>query len=152
MPNKDLLFSYQSKKGARSFLKNRSELRRQRMCGSGPLARNPWNLDHIPGGSSSGSGAAVAAGFCMGSLGSCMDFETDGITEIHDPFGLAERERHACPPTLLALSGHPAWWRNTRRRLLYASTAVTVSGFRFYSQIYGSMAKVTTRPKFARVM
>ena len=39
-------------------------------CGH-PLARNPWNLDHIPGGSSSGSGAAVAAGLCMGALGSC---------------------------------------------------------------------------------
>ncbi len=36
-----------------------------------PLARNPWNLDHIPGGSSSGSGAGIAAGLCMGSLGSC---------------------------------------------------------------------------------
>ena len=35
-----------------------------------PPARNPWNLDHIPGGSSSGSGAAVAAGLCMGALGS----------------------------------------------------------------------------------
>ena len=33
-------------------------------------ARNPWNLDHITGGSSTGSGAAVAAGLCMGSLGS----------------------------------------------------------------------------------
>jgi aspartyl-tRNA(Asn)/glutamyl-tRNA(Gln) amidotransferase subunit A len=39
-------------------------------CGF-PLARNPWNLNHIPGGSSSGSGTAVAAGLCMGSLGSC---------------------------------------------------------------------------------
>ena len=36
-----------------------------------PLARNPWNLDHIPGGSSSGSGSAVASGQCMGALGSC---------------------------------------------------------------------------------
>jgi aspartyl-tRNA(Asn)/glutamyl-tRNA(Gln) amidotransferase subunit A len=35
-----------------------------------PPARNPWNLDHLPGGSSSGSGTAVAAGLCMGSLGS----------------------------------------------------------------------------------
>ncbi len=33
-------------------------------------ARNPWNLDNVTGGSSSGSGAAVAAGLCMGSLGS----------------------------------------------------------------------------------
>jgi aspartyl-tRNA(Asn)/glutamyl-tRNA(Gln) amidotransferase subunit A len=34
-------------------------------------ARNPWNLAHITGGSSSGSGSAVASGQCMASLGSC---------------------------------------------------------------------------------
>ncbi len=34
-------------------------------------ARNPWNLAHIPGGSSSGSGSAVASGQVMGALGSC---------------------------------------------------------------------------------
>ena len=34
-----------------------------------PPARNPWNLDHIPGGSSSGSGAALAAGLAVGALG-----------------------------------------------------------------------------------
>ena len=32
--------------------------------------RNPWNTDHVTGGSSSGSGAAVAAGLCYGALGS----------------------------------------------------------------------------------
>jgi Asp-tRNA(Asn)/Glu-tRNA(Gln) amidotransferase A subunit family amidase len=31
--------------------------------------RNPWNIDHTPGGSSSGSAAAVAAGFVAGALG-----------------------------------------------------------------------------------
>jgi aspartyl-tRNA(Asn)/glutamyl-tRNA(Gln) amidotransferase subunit A len=35
-----------------------------------PPARNPWNRDHIPGGSSSGSGAAVAMGFCRMAMGS----------------------------------------------------------------------------------
>lgn len=35
-----------------------------------PPARNPWGLDHVTGGSSSGSGAAVAAGFLPGALGS----------------------------------------------------------------------------------
>jgi aspartyl-tRNA(Asn)/glutamyl-tRNA(Gln) amidotransferase subunit A len=31
---------------------------------------NPWNVDHIVGGSSGGSGAALAAGLCIGALGS----------------------------------------------------------------------------------
>jgi aspartyl-tRNA(Asn)/glutamyl-tRNA(Gln) amidotransferase subunit A len=35
-----------------------------------PAARNPWNVDHIPGGSSSGTGAALAAGFVHGATGS----------------------------------------------------------------------------------
>ena len=33
-------------------------------------ARNPWNPDRVPGGSSSGSGVALAAGMCVGALGS----------------------------------------------------------------------------------
>jgi aspartyl-tRNA(Asn)/glutamyl-tRNA(Gln) amidotransferase subunit A len=35
-----------------------------------PAARNPWNTAHIPGGSSSGSGAALAAGLVYGATGS----------------------------------------------------------------------------------
>src|SRR5256885_17249562 len=35
-----------------------------------PPARNPWNPDHIPSGSSSGSAAAVAAGFVRMAMGS----------------------------------------------------------------------------------
>ncbi len=47
----------------------------------GPV-RNPWNLDHSPGGSSSGSGAAVAAGLCAGSLGT----DTGGSIRIPAAF------------------------------------------------------------------
>jgi len=32
-------------------------------------ARNPWNLEHVPGGSSSGSGTALAAGLVLGAIG-----------------------------------------------------------------------------------
>lgn len=35
-----------------------------------PTTRNPWNTDHIPGGSSGGSGAAVASGECLMGMGS----------------------------------------------------------------------------------
>jgi len=31
--------------------------------------RNPWDLERIPGGSSGGSGAALAAGWCVGAIG-----------------------------------------------------------------------------------
>ena len=35
-----------------------------------PPARNPWNLEHFTGGSSSGCGAALATGLVMGAMGS----------------------------------------------------------------------------------
>jgi aspartyl-tRNA(Asn)/glutamyl-tRNA(Gln) amidotransferase subunit A len=35
-----------------------------------PPTLNPWNLERTPGGSSSGSAAAVALGMCLGALGS----------------------------------------------------------------------------------
>jgi aspartyl-tRNA(Asn)/glutamyl-tRNA(Gln) amidotransferase subunit A len=41
--------------------------------------RNPWNTAHIPGGSSGGSAAAVAARFCLGALG------TDTLASIRLP-------------------------------------------------------------------
>jgi len=39
-------------------------------CFDPPPTRNPWNLDHTPGGSSSGSAAGVASGMCLGAIGS----------------------------------------------------------------------------------
>jgi Asp-tRNA(Asn)/Glu-tRNA(Gln) amidotransferase A subunit family amidase len=39
-------------------------------CFDPPPTCNPWNLERTPGGSSSGSAAAVAAGMCLGAIGS----------------------------------------------------------------------------------
>ena len=44
----------------------------------GPV-HNPWNLDYIPGGSSGGSGAAVAARMCAAALG------TDTAASVRNP-------------------------------------------------------------------
>jgi aspartyl-tRNA(Asn)/glutamyl-tRNA(Gln) amidotransferase subunit A len=51
-------------------------------------ARNPWNVECITGGSSSGSAAAVAAGLCVAALGS----DTSGSGR--------------CPPALCGIVGH----------------------------------------------
>jgi aspartyl-tRNA(Asn)/glutamyl-tRNA(Gln) amidotransferase subunit A len=56
-----------------------------------PVTRNPWNTQRTPGGSSSGSAAALACGACLGALGS----QTGGsITRPASYCGVA-----GCKPT-----------------------------------------------------
>ena len=45
-------------------------------------ARNPWDLNRIPGGSSAGSAAAVAAGLCVASIGT----DTGGSIRVPSAF------------------------------------------------------------------
>ncbi len=51
-------------------------------------ARNPWNLDHATGGSSSGSGSSVSAGQVMGALGSCTGGSIRGPASLCGIVGL----------------------------------------------------------------
>ncbi len=51
-------------------------------------ARNPWNLDHVTGGSSSGSGSSVASGQCLGALGSCTGGSIRGPASLCGIVGL----------------------------------------------------------------
>ena len=58
---------------------------------------NPWNADYWPGGSSSGSGAATAAGLCFGSLGTdtggSIRFPSaaNGVTGLKPTWGRTSR-------------------------------------------------------------
>lgn len=62
-----------------------------------PPARNPWNLAHFTGGSSSGSGAALAAGLTPAALGSDTGGSIRGpasfcgITGLMPTYGLVSR-------------------------------------------------------------
>jgi aspartyl-tRNA(Asn)/glutamyl-tRNA(Gln) amidotransferase subunit A len=59
-----------------------------------PPTRNPWNLERTPGGSSSGSAAALACGMCLGALGSQTGGSITrpasycGVTGIKPSYGL----------------------------------------------------------------
>jgi len=69
--------------------------------------RNPWNTDHIPGGSSGGSGVAVAAEMATAALGSDtgssvrMPAAITGVVGIRPTMGRVSN--YGCTPVSLAL-------------------------------------------------
>jgi aspartyl-tRNA(Asn)/glutamyl-tRNA(Gln) amidotransferase subunit A len=76
-----------------------------------PPARNPWNPDHFTAGSSSGTGAAVAAGLILGGTGS----DTGGSIRG--------------PSALCGLAGiKPTYGRSSRRGVLPLSNTLDHTG------------------------
>src|SRR5262247_823782 len=119
-----------------------------------PPARNPWNLEHIPGGSSSGSGAALAAGLCAGATGSDTGGSIRGpaafcgITGLKPTYGRVSRAGvmtlswtldhtgpmarsvEDCALMLQALAGHDAADPASSREPVPSYTATLAQGIR----------------------
>jgi aspartyl-tRNA(Asn)/glutamyl-tRNA(Gln) amidotransferase subunit A len=74
-------------------------------------ARNPWDTDRCPGGSSSGSGVAVAARLVAGAVGAdgvgSIRYPAAycGVTGLKPTFGRSAMEGHHIPDTTTIVSG-----------------------------------------------
>ncbi len=119
-----------------------------------PPARNPWNTEHFTGGSSSGSGAAVASGLCMGALGSDtagsirMPAAFCGIAGIKPTYGRVPR-RGVTPLAFSLDHAGPMCWTSRDAALLLQGIAghdpqdpasATVAVPDFASALTGSVA------------
>lgn len=91
-----------------------------------PPARNPWNTEHFTGGSSSGTGAAVAAGLILGGTGSDTGGSIRspaalcGIAGIKPTYGLSSRAGILPLAHTLDHAGTMAWTAEDCALLLQA--------------------------------
>src|SRR5262245_56921004 len=80
-----------------------------------PLPRNPWSIEHFTGGSSSGTGVAVAAGFVLGGTGSDtagsirVPSAFCGLSGIKPTYGLLSRSG-ILPLSFMLDHGGPMAW------------------------------------------
>jgi aspartyl-tRNA(Asn)/glutamyl-tRNA(Gln) amidotransferase subunit A len=93
-----------------------------------PPARNPWDTALDPAGSSSGSGAAVAAGLCMGAMGSDTGGSIrspsawNGIAGLKPTYGLVSR-RGVLPLSFTLDHAGPMCWTSEDCALMMQTLA-----------------------------
>ncbi|WP_209121217.1 amidase [Alkalihalobacillus sp. BA299] len=87
----------QKLKAAGSIVLGKTTTTEYASLGGPPETRNPWNLEHTPGGSSSGSAAALASQTAMFTLGTqtagslSRPASFNGLTVLKGTFGLVSR-------------------------------------------------------------
>ena len=96
-----------------------------------PPARNPWNTEHFTAGSSSGTGAGVAAGLILGGIGTDTGGSIRGpaalcgIAGIKPTYGLVSRAGVAPAAYSLDHIGPMAWTAEDCAMMLQAMPATT---------------------------
>lgn len=103
VPTRDAAIVTSLKRSGAVFL-GKTNLQEFAYGGSGMVsaygsARNPWNPDCITGGSSSGSGAAVASGMCVAAIG------TDTAGSVRTPAALCGIVGHRPSPGVWSTDG-----------------------------------------------
>ena len=114
-----------------------------------PPARNPWDTSRMPGGSSSGTGAAVAAGLVLGGTGSDTGGSIRnpaaycGLTGIKPTYGLVSRMGILPLAFSLDHAGPLAWTTEDCAILLQAMV-----GHDPYDPASANYSPPTTAPRF----
>ena len=119
-----------------------------------PITRNPWNLAAIPGGSSSGTAAAVAAGLVLGGLGTdtggsirvpasycgisgvkptfgrVSNYRSVPVAYTFDTIGPLARTAYDCALILEAIAGYDPYDPNTANTSVPSMTASMPGSFK----------------------
>src|SRR5687767_1846450 len=120
-----------------------------------PATRNPWNLSRTPGGSSSGSAAAVATGMCLAALGSqtggsiCRPASFCGIAGCKPSYGLIRLD--GIMPLAHSMD-HPGPMARDVMDLALLMNVLVEPGVHDPKPNYVERASIaTSRPRFGRV-
>lgn len=120
-----------------------------------PVTKNPWNLTHTPGGSSSGSAVAVSTGMCLGAVGSqtggsiCRPASYCGIAGLKGTYGLVPLE--GIMPLAHSMDHPGPMARNVMDLALLLDPIVAARSMHPNTNYAEKAAVAASRPRFGRV-